>query len=122
MRSLDSGLGPTLWPGGRARQPGSSLSWLSRAGCTVANQQLLAQFCIWPAGAACATVVLMAKPSTLILLVLPFPAGDKVTVVVTEPGMPGGEFHVSTAAWQRLRRGLTPRPGIRIREPRPQAR
>jgi hypothetical protein len=44
------------------------------------------------------------------------PQGDRVLVAVTEGRKAAGEFEVTAVAWDRVRRCLTPAPGVRIRE------
>lgn len=58
----------------------------------------------------------MARASVVTFHILPVPKAGTVTVMVTERGQPGGEFIVSAAAMERVRRCLTPRAGFRVRD------
>jgi hypothetical protein len=50
--------------------------------------------------------------------VYPVPTRGVVTITVAESGkrFHAGEFEVTAGAWERMRRCLTPGPGLRIRE------
>jgi hypothetical protein len=62
-------------------------------------------------------VELMSKLPVVTFHIMPVPTRDVVTVMVFESGhrVSGGMFEVSAAAWERVRRCLTPGPGLRIR-------
>jgi hypothetical protein len=87
-------------------------------GKSVATEQFLAQsvLCFGPAPQC--TVRRMPRLPVVTFHILPVPTRDVVTVMVFERGhrVSGGMFEVSTAAWERARRCLTPDPGLRIRD------
>jgi hypothetical protein len=58
----------------------------------------------------------MPRRPVVTLHIMPVPIRDVVTVMVFESGhrVSGGMFEVSAAAWERVRRCLTPGLGLRI--------
>jgi hypothetical protein len=60
----------------------------------------------------------MARARVVTFHILPVPTRGVVTVLIFESGrrIAAGEFEVTAAAWERVRRCFTPGPGFRVRE------